>query len=1013
MNLDTYERVKRANYAALAEAVASVLFAAIRAQSGIRLQHVQHRAKMPESLKRKLENAGALTSDAIETYAKDLAGCRLVFYTNSDVSRFLSSGLVSENFEIDWDRTKIHHPDPASTDARDLFISNNYVVRFKEPRASLAEYAPFKDLWCEVQVQTTLNHAWSEMAHDTMYKTPALRGFGASLMKGIEQRMEKIMRNFLLPAGYEFQKVLHDFERLSSGKDLFDRNALQALLDAKDNNERYDALEKFSAHVLPHYDDLQAVHQEIRLAVVSAIKQARITPTNPIDTPFEPLRGRTSEDIVELGADVLDQLRYVGVDAVEATFDALCQLFREAESEKERHRLLASARNLAKHEMHVWNKAGPIVQQVVIQRIRQLDGTIDPLCRPIIVAMLEEILEPEIEGTTSTHDAITIRTGAVSPSEDVIGIRSKAIDLLKTLFRSASDDAEKLIIVSALSNATRPPRSGLSNVALKKMILEGINAIVRFYGEVATTLSFELTQRLEHDLLWLYRNYGRAPTNEPDDASTSEMRKRMVDAIFSFRDLVNLNHAFVVYKTLVGYESVFPPAWEEEEFEIERETSYREQLILELAKEVSDENADHWFATIKRCAHTVSNDMATFPNFAKFLEHLGRERPAVALRYLDRMEDPLSRFLPGMLHGLDDGEGRDAAHRKINEWIEQKRYIGQIVWYQRFSKKCDVGMLASALRTAIATSDEHAASSVVGTCAARYAEYPQLREKIALPAIEFLTSKDNTSWVHAIWPRSKCGSLFSGLTSDQADFIFSCLVRHPKIDHRVEEVICEIAKSWPTKVIDFFGARLATKREDSDIDKDKNYEAIPYKLYKLNAGLQAQAAYIVEKSKAWFEDDDQLFVFRGGRFLFAVFRKFTEELEASLMRLVETTDKRNIEFVAEILQNYKGNPSTHGLYKAIVEAVPVDDSILTSVAVGLESTGVVSGQFGFVEAYKRKKEEVTPWLDDEREKVRTFAKSYIAGLDRMIAAEQRRGEEDLEMRKRNFEPATDDDELDT
>ena len=44
-----------------------------------------------------------------------------------------------------------------------------------------------------------------------------------------------------------------------------------------------------------------------------------------------------------------------------------------------------------------------------------------------------------------------------------------------------------------------------------------------------------------------------------------------------------------------------------------------------------------------------------------------------------------------------------------------------------------------------------------------------------------------------------------------------------------------------------------------------------------------------------------------------------------------------------------------------------------------------------------------PWLTDPDQKVRSFAQQYIASLDRRIAAEQRRSEEDLEMRKRRYD----------
>jgi ppGpp synthetase/RelA/SpoT-type nucleotidyltranferase len=173
MDLETYARSKFADYAALAETVRAVLQAAIGAYpETFRLQQVQQRPKNPESLRKKLEDRGILGTISLENDIKDLAGCRLIFYANSDVARFLQSGIIQDNFDVDWDRNKIHHPVPGQTAADNLFISNNYFVRLKADRTALPEYARFSGLWCEVQVQTTLNHAWSEMEHDIIVAGP-------------------------------------------------------------------------------------------------------------------------------------------------------------------------------------------------------------------------------------------------------------------------------------------------------------------------------------------------------------------------------------------------------------------------------------------------------------------------------------------------------------------------------------------------------------------------------------------------------------------------------------------------------------------------------------------------------------------------------------------------------------------------------------------------------------------------------------------------------------------------
>ncbi len=331
MDFDTYSRSRFADYAALAETIAAILHAAIAAHPGaFRLQQVQQRPKDPASLRKKLENRGILATTTLEDDIKDLAGCRLIFYTNTDVSRFLQSGIVQDNFEVDWDRTKIHHPVPGQTEADNLFISNNYVVRLKPDRTALPEYARFAGLSCEVQVQTTLNHAWAEM-NRIIYKKPPVEGFGGELFKAIEARLQKIMKEHLLPAGYEFQKVLDDTERLLSGKELLDRGALKALAECSDNNARYELLERFQDYVLPNYDDLRSVYPEIKEQLVAAVKAARLTQPRPFETPFGSYPGITVDRIVDLVGDILTYLRYVDVGL---TFEAICELYSDAQSDE-------------------------------------------------------------------------------------------------------------------------------------------------------------------------------------------------------------------------------------------------------------------------------------------------------------------------------------------------------------------------------------------------------------------------------------------------------------------------------------------------------------------------------------------------------------------------------------------------------------------------------------------------------------------------------------------------------
>ncbi len=103
-----------------------------------------------------------------------------------------------------------------------------------------------------------------------------------------------------------------------------------------------------------------------------------------------------------------------------------------------------------------------------------------------------------------------------------------------------------------------------------------------------------------------------------------------------------------------------------------------------------------------------------------------------------------------------------------------------------------------------------------------------------------------------------------------------------------------------------------------------------------------------------------------------------------------------------MLRNYHGELFTHILSKEIVKAVDAGSSLLNEVAIALETTGVVSGEFGMAEAYERKKQEIADWLSDPDEKVRAFATRYTSDLEHMRDSETKRAEEGIALRKHRF-----------
>ncbi len=167
MNLDDYEKNYSSTYQAFAETVRFILKKALLAADNLpRPQSVQCRAKEVDSLRRRLAEAGKLDTQTLELDRRDLAGARVIFYTNNDVDHFLGSSVIRDNFEIEEDSTRIHHPTSENKGMR--YRAVHYTVLLHKNRMCLPEYARFAGLRCEIQVQTILNHAWSETSHDIL-----------------------------------------------------------------------------------------------------------------------------------------------------------------------------------------------------------------------------------------------------------------------------------------------------------------------------------------------------------------------------------------------------------------------------------------------------------------------------------------------------------------------------------------------------------------------------------------------------------------------------------------------------------------------------------------------------------------------------------------------------------------------------------------------------------------------------------------------------------------------------
>lgn len=770
------------------------------------------------------------------------------------------------------------------------------------------------------------------------------------------------------------------------------RKELDKVTAALDSDTQYDLLEQHLEVLETIGHRFSTIATKSILEFIDAIEARQIT-YSPHDRSLESeiTKYQNASTLIIRSVEALKELRYLETKSV---LHALLNLSQHR-LDNVRASAFEALELLARYDINVFygnDKVpgiGAAPQKLIIDDLELLLENDLRKHFSAILVLADGLLSPTIHGTSWSYKSVVLSQGPTPALPTVEDIRSRSIQLLKRMYEMTAAVTLKLEVIRVLNEATRTHGLGQINEHTANMIVRDSVDVLTFYTTLVHREDLQVIQKIEDSSYWIFYH---------------AIRSEIATTALGVEEAIRQHSEYQIYKTLIGFEGKFSN-WSElksDDGTGEDVDKYRKEKASGYARSITPDSYEEWRQRILKYAQTESNDLATFPNFYHFLEVFADTQPNLALQFISTDPEQMKGFLIPLLRSLWRGSQGSATRSLVTAWIEEGRYLPQCTRQFLANEHLDRETLSLLLRRARELGDLTTIGAVISVAASNYSkDKTWLIDDLFLPALEALTDHSSTSWIFDFWFRRESRVVVRELREQGINLILRNLLAMKTIDHQAEEILYLIAQRYPHKVLTYLCQRLLAHSQDSE-ELVSSFDAIPFRLHKLNEPLSkipGEAARVVREQ---YDGNYSMFIFRGARLLKIIFPEFPKEFEAELLNIVRAGGSTNCEFVLAVLRNYEGEPFIHNVCKEIIRLLPPDSPFRTEVAIAMESTGVVTGEFGMADAYERKKNEVNDWVTDPDAKVQEFAKWYVANLETMSAAWRKRAEEEIALRKHRY-----------
>lgn len=929
-------------------------------RNNFRYQAVTYREKSEKSLKDKLDNIKKLKS---VKDIDDLAGSRIIFYLDSDVQRFIQ--YLRDEFVVVKQNLKY---------SNDSYNALHLIVKLNKDRLKLNEYERFKGLKCEIQLTTVLYHAWSELEHDIIYKPPKeLSEFDEPSFNSIKSRFSKAMEQ-LKSVQADFDFIAKQWEDVKQGKQIFSEEYLKHLKRVNSNNELWQSLKLLLEHV-QKFGDKTPKELKIIEIINNTLEKSKKLKKEPIKIAFGDLPGHDYSDVADVCLDILERLRFVYPKEV---FKMLSRLSVD-KNNKIKKKALDVVSKMAKYTF--WPKENKIYyhpQLFILDEIEKWDSKNPVNYLDLLVEVAEQLLSPSYEGTSwGDHKTFVLHQGALPASGTVKKIRERTLNVLVKLYGLSETISEKQQILHALEQATQTPHQGNYSQELEIIALENTNFLITFYSSIVQEADNEIIKIIEEQSHWFVKRF---PSG--------------LKGLKKLHAIINKKSEYCMYKVFVGYDYRFSENidWKEAEKE-------RKQKIDEYISQITKRNFTDWqkkiLSIIKNYAQVDDRDQ--FQYFNIFLNELGKQKPKIAQKLISENEKELEPLLIPLVAGIWESSQKEDAKKILENWIKNGKHLSTCAYIFKYVKEIDEQLLKKVHKKSKEQNDINALTNIICSIVGNF-EQSKVGKDLFIDCIKELEKHKNYWWINHVWFRGN--SILETLTKNDWKVVLESLLNAPNIDYHLEEILSVVAQNSPKELIDFFYKRIKIQAKKK---REERYDAIPFDLHKLNESLSKNADVVTEEILKWFKKEDWLSYWEGGHLLQAIFPSFHQKLEEQLIKLLKSKNKNKAKIVLYVFRSYKGETFLHKVCKEFIRQYPKSKKYQQEMFIVLSQMGVVSGEYGFVEGYGEKKQEIQDWKKDKSKVIKSFAQKYENYLSKQIDYEKKRADEDIEIRKREFE----------